>query len=130
MFGSKKKVARPNPLWTRIHDQMKHELHYNNDEESGTYEDKYADVPFLPKGMRNNSIPQSLYFQIEPHHRIIWHKIDLDQYFEQEEGVKDVDTISRTAIDVRLLSYDLDLTKKADALGVERDRKYSDEVGL
>ena len=55
---------------------------------------------------------------------------DLDQYFEQEEGVKDVDTISRTAIDVRLLSYDLDLTKKADALGVERDRKYSDEVGL
>ena len=61
---------------------------------------------------------------------MIWHKIDLDAYFEQEEGVKDVDTISRTAIDVRLLSYDLDLTKKADALGVKREKKYSDEVGL
>ena len=130
MFGFKKKTPRPNPLWTRIHDQMRHELHHNDDEESKSYEDKYADVPFLPRGMRNNAISQSLYFQIEPEHRIIWHKIDLDEYFEKEEGVKDIDTISRTAIDVRLLSYDLDLTKKADALGVKRDKKYSDEVGL
>ena len=61
---------------------------------------------------------------------MIWHKIDLDACFEQEEGVKDIDTISRTAIDVRLLSYDLDLTKKADNLGIKTDRKYFDEVGL
>ena len=80
--------------------------------------------------MRNNSISQNLYFQIGPQHRMIWHKIDLDAYFEQEEGVKDIDTISITAIDVRLLSYDLDLTKKADNLGIKTDRKYSDEVGL
>ena len=80
--------------------------------------------------MKNNSISQNLYFQIEPHHRMIWHKIGLDAYFEQEEGVKDIDTISITAIDVRLLSYDLDLTKKADNLGIKTDRKYFDEVGL
>jgi hypothetical protein len=62
MFGSKKKVARPNPLWTRIHEKIQHELHHNDDEESGSYEDKYADVPFLPRGTRNNSIPQILVF--------------------------------------------------------------------
>ena len=81
MFGIRKKVPRPNPLWDRIHDQMKHELHHNDDEVRPDYADKYADVPFLPRGMRNNSIPQSLYFQIEPEHRMIWHKIDLDAYF-------------------------------------------------
>ena len=97
MFGIKRKQPRPNPLWDRIHDQMKYELHHNDDEEKGSYEDKYADVPFLPRGTRNNSIPQSLYFQIEPHHRMIWHKIDLDAYFEEEIPM--------------LVSRELDLTK-------------------
>ena len=97
MFGIKRRQPRPNPLWTRIHSQMKEELHYNDDENRGSYEDKYADVPFLPRGMRNNAIPQSLYFQIEPKHRMIWYKIDLDAYFEEEIPM--------------LVSRELDLTK-------------------
>ena len=47
---------------------------------------------------RNNSIPQSLYFQIEPHHRMIWHKIDLDAYFEEE-----IPMLSSRELDLRNL---------------------------
>ena len=129
MFGFRKKKSVPNPMWDKIHDNIRYEIHHNNDEERPEYADKYEGVPLLPRGTRNNSIPHDLYLQIDEAHRMFWHKIDLDSYFEQE-GVKDIDTISRTAIDVRLLSYDLDLTKKADNLGIKTDRKYSDEVGL
>ena len=97
MFGFKRRQPRPNPLWDRIYDQIRHELHHNDDEDTVSYEDKYADVPFLPSGCRNNAIAQSLYFRIEPHHRMIWYKIDLDAYF-----AKDIPM---------LFSRELDLTK-------------------
>ena len=84
MFGFKKKSVRPNPLWDNIHEKMRYELHHNNDEERQSYDDRYDDVPLLPKGMRNNSIAQSLYFQIEPQHRMIWYKIDLEEYFAED----------------------------------------------
>ena len=46
MFGFKRKQPRPNPLWDRIHDQMKHELHHNDDEESSSY----ADIKWVISG--------------------------------------------------------------------------------
>ena len=80
MFGCKRRQPRPNPLWDRIYDQIRHELHHNDDEDTVSYEDKYADVPFLPSGCRNNAIAQSLYFRIEPHHRMIWYKIEKEHW--------------------------------------------------
>ena len=41
---------------------MRYEVHHNSDEEPRVnYDDRYADVPMLPRGMRNNSISQELY---------------------------------------------------------------------
>ena len=69
-----------------------------------------------------------MHFQIEPHHRMIWHKIDLNAYFEQE--MEQIEGISRTHVNFNLLSRDLDLTKVEKDSDIDRDNKYSDEVGL
>ena len=69
-----------------------------------------------------------MHFQIEPHHRMIWHKIDLNAYFEQE--MEQIERISRTHVNFNLLSRDLDLTKLEKDSDIDRDNKYSDEVGL
>ena len=69
-----------------------------------------------------------MHFQIEPHHRMIWHKIDLNAYFEQE--MEQIERISRTHVNLNLLSRDLDLTKVEKDSDIDRDNKYSDEVGL
>ncbi len=90
-------ARRANPFWDRIHDKMKYEIHHNNDEERPDYTDRYEDVPLLPRGMRNNSIPHNLYLQIEEHHRMFWYKIDLEEYFEEDIPVME--------------SRELDLTK-------------------
>jgi hypothetical protein len=79
----KKARPIPNPLWHRIHDKIQYEVHHNDDE-TGSCEDKYADITFIPIGTRNNVISQSIHFQIEPHHRMIWHKMDLNACFEEE----------------------------------------------
>ena len=71
---------------------------------------------------------QNMHFQIEPHHRMIWHKIDLNAYFEQE--MEQIERISRTHVNLNLLSRDLDLTKVEKDSDIDRDNKYSDEVGL
>ena len=69
-----------------------------------------------------------MHFQIEPHHRMIWHKIDLNAYFEQE--MEQIEGISITHVNLNLLSRDLDLTKLEKDSDIDRDNKYSDEVGL
>jgi hypothetical protein len=38
-----------NPLWDRIHDKMRYELHHNDNEERPDYADRYEDVPLLPR---------------------------------------------------------------------------------
>lgn len=95
MFGRKKEV--PNPIWDSIHDKMRYELHHNDDEERPDYTERYEDVPLLPRGTRNNSIPHDLYLQIREDHRIFWYKIDLEQYFAEDIPL--------------LVSRELDLTK-------------------
>ena len=69
-----------------------------------------------------------MHFQIEPHHRMIWHKMDLNAYFEEE--AEQIEGISRTHVNLNLLSRDLDLTKLEKDSDIDRDNKYSDEVGL
>ena len=75
----------PNPLWDSIHDKMRYDVHHNSDEEPRlNYADRYADVPMLPRGSRNNSIPHDLYLQIDEAHRTFWYKIDLQEYFTED----------------------------------------------
>lgn len=96
MFGRRKRTE-PNPMWDRIHENIRYELHHNDDEERPDYTDRYEDVPLLPRGTRNNSIPHDLYLQIDEAHRIFWYKINLDEYFAEDVPM--------------LASRELDLTK-------------------
>lgn len=96
MFGRRKRVV-PNPLWEKIHSNIRYELHNNDDEERPDYTDRYQDVALLPRGTRNNSIPHDLYLQIDEAHRMFWYKIDLDEYFAEDVPM--------------LVSRELDLTK-------------------
>ena len=68
----------------RIHDKIKYELNYNDDEEREYYTDRYDDVPTLPRDSRNNYIPHNLHMQISAHHRMFWYKIDLEEYFAED----------------------------------------------
>ena len=81
----------------RIHDKIKYELNYNDDEEREYYTDRYGDVSTLPRDSRNNYIPHNLNMQISAHHRMFWYKIDLEEYFAEDIPV--------------LESKELDLTK-------------------
>ena len=84
MFGRKKARPVPNPLWDNIHSNIRYELHNNDDEARQDYTDRYQDVPLLPRGSRNNSIPHDLYLQIDEAHRTFWYKIDLQEYFTED----------------------------------------------
>ena len=133
MFGFKRKEPRPNPMWDRVLGEMRHELHHNDDESStASLDEKYDDISYYLRtdGKRNASIPRDLLKQLPYQWQKKWNLLDLEKCFPQEEEQDKIDKISKTPVNLKLLSRDLDLTKQAKDLDIDRDDKYSDEVGL
>ena len=131
MFGKKK--AKINPFLSDLVSKIHYSMSDINDKPKKRHIVKF---PMLPLGLSNTQIPQDWLLKIPLRDRPFWCRIDFDKVFadkmksesntEIEED--DIEAISQTPVDVKMLSQDSKLQIKAIALGLERDSEKS--VGL
>ena len=128
MFNLGKKPQRPNIMRSLIGDSIKRTV----GNEQARNRPQEEEVPLLPRGKRNASISHEMLSQLPIHWRSIWHRLDLETIFAVDEEVieSEIETVSKTPVNVKLLTQDHNLQRQAEKLGHQRDNQYSKEVGL
>lgn len=134
MFSRKKskKSSLRHSFKERLAESIKSEI---MDEDHHTeYVDHSLDgIPLLPNGQTNSSISNELLYKLPLHLQRFsyWSIIDLEKYFKPEEEPETrIETISKTPVNVLMLSNEKKLQLKATALGLARKEEYSKNVGL
>jgi len=130
MFGlkpKKKKYRASDSLRSALKDSIERKMY---SEESVQESNPFENIPFLPDRQTNTSIPIDILNQLPPWLRRYAFQIDLDKYFREEPQEDDVTRISKSPVNVILLSKEKRLQVKAKELGREKPDGYTKDVGL
>ena len=128
----RKRYSFKNTFMVKLKDSIKSN-EYRDHEPEYVADHLYDDVKFLPKGEFNSSISIELLSKLPLYLKRDWNIIDLDKYFEEppeEEPETRIESISKTPVNVLLLSEEKKIQLKATALGLARNEEYSKQVGL